>query len=147
MCCYGTFNAISSRKMKYPGYAFLYCDFWNRGGFTTITLMIKSPLIEEHEAHLRKGMYVRVVVWRRERFFFKRVIWQWWYGDRHLRAQTYTIFAQIVEEDVRARLLDLHNTITGNQLLRREVCLIAFFSNWFLKFIENNSNKNHNRIH
>jgi hypothetical protein len=51
------------------------------------------------------------------------------YGDRHLRAQAYTIFTQIVEEDVRARLLDLHNTITGNQPPRREVCLIAFFLN------------------
>jgi hypothetical protein len=43
------------------------------------------------------------------------------YGDRYLHADNFTILGKVVEEDVRARLIDLHNKFTGNQPPVREV--------------------------
>jgi hypothetical protein len=60
---YGTFDLIAKGAMKNPNYSYLYCDLLDRDGYTTITMMIKNTsmnLIEEHQACLQKGLYVRV---------------------------------------------------------------------------------------
>jgi hypothetical protein len=43
------------------------------------------------------------------------------YGDRHMHADNFTIFTKVVEEVVRARLINLHNKFTKNQPSVKEV--------------------------
>jgi len=57
---YGTFDQITNRSMKNPGYAYLHCDLLDSAILTTITLKVKSPYIEMQEQHLQKGMFVKV---------------------------------------------------------------------------------------
>jgi hypothetical protein len=55
LCRYGNWD--SSKDHKYP---YLHCDLIDRAGFTTITVSLRNPHIEQHEGKLHVGSYVRI---------------------------------------------------------------------------------------
>ena len=59
MNCYGTYDRIVAKKLD-TSFQYLYCDLFDRGGFTTMTLMCKNEIISKHEACLHKRLFVRV---------------------------------------------------------------------------------------
>jgi hypothetical protein len=53
MCRYG--NWVISKEHKFP---YLHCDLIDRAGFTTITVSLKHPKIEQHKEKLHVGSFV-----------------------------------------------------------------------------------------
>ncbi len=57
---YSTYDWITKKLIDDPSYAYLYCEFFDAIGSTTITLRVKSPHIHVHEQLFQKGFYVRI---------------------------------------------------------------------------------------